>query len=241
MPEEQNRHSLGPTRITASVARGGRRISEVAVQGLLAGSIGVIEEFFGAELVADSSDRARRASVITPARIAGLPWEQRDALFSALIAHGEQPVENYRRALQSEPSGARPMMLLDYPTLGGGYRTLEHGLRVVAYLGRVLVDDPLEPGTLLGVDAADRHLHEVLAWLAEVRPLIAGGNIMFFPPELAQRLREADPAIAKESEQRTAEKRREVEEIALSELALTSGAEVIWPDTTPQWTRCSTG
>jgi hypothetical protein len=145
------------------------------VQGLFAGSIGVIEECFSAELVADSSDRARRASVITPARIAGLPLEQRQALFSALIAHreqlvahGEQSVEDYRRALQSEPGGTRPTMLLDRPTLGG-YRTLEHGLRVVAYFGRVLVDDPLQPGTLLG-DAADKHLHEVLAWLAEVRP-----------------------------------------------------------------------
>jgi hypothetical protein len=77
--------------------------------------------------------------------------------------------------------------------------------------------------------------------LAEVRPLIAGGYITFFPPELAEGLREADAAIAKESAQRTAEKRREVEEIALSELALTSGAEVVWPDTTPQVDRCSTG
>jgi len=87
-----------------------------AVDGLLTGSIGVIEEFFGAELVSDSSRRAGRAAVITPARIAGLPPERRETLYSALIAHAEQPAENYRRALQSEPDRPRPTMLLDWPT-----------------------------------------------------------------------------------------------------------------------------
>jgi hypothetical protein len=200
------------------------------VQGLLAGSIGVIEEFFGAELVADDSHHARRDSVITPTRIAGLPWERRAALGSALMAPGERPVEDYRRALQSEPNGTRPTMLIAYPTLGGRYpfllrdqalegeyRTLEDGLRVVAYFGRVLVDDPLSSATIFGRDseaAADEDLYEVLTRLAQVRPLIAGGYIAFFPPELAERLRDADPAIAKENAKRRAQEdnsRRELE------------------------------
>lgn len=159
------------------------------MQGLLAGSIGVIEEFFGAELIADDSRRAHRASVITPARIAGLPWERHGALKSALMAHGERPVEDYRRALQSEPNGTRPTMLIGNEVTGvyDQYRTLEDGLRVVAYFGRVLVDDPLSSATSFEMYSYD--LHEVLARLAEVRPLIAGGYITLFPRELAERLR----------------------------------------------------
>jgi len=190
----------------------------------LAGSIGVIEEFFDAELATDSSHRAGRAAVITPARIAGLPWEQREALFSALIAHGKQPAEDYRRALQSGQDGPRPTMLLAWPTLGG-YRTLEDGLRVVAYLGRVLVDDPLRPGTLLGGygrSAPDERLPKLLDWLAEVRPLVAGGHIMFFPEGLAEWLRDTDPAIAEENAQRVDEHTRELEESV--------GGAIIWHD-----------
>jgi hypothetical protein len=211
-----------------------------AVHDFFAGSIGVIEEFFGAELIPDSSRRAGRADVITPARIVGFPPERRYALYSALQAHAEQPVEDYQRALHSDPDAPRPTMLLDYPTLGG-YRTLEQGLRVVAYFGRVLVDDPLEPGSVLGGYGGtpfprDEYLPEVLAWLAEVRPLIASGHITFFPPELVERLRNADPAIAGESAHRVQEKRRELGEIMAGEF----GGEVTWM-TLPGRTRCSTG
>src|SRR5258707_5121147 len=100
-------------------------------------------------------------------------------------------------------------MFLDYPT-AGGYRTLEQGLRVAAYFGRVLVDDPLDRINLLGgyggapfpSGFSEESLPAVLAWLAEVRPLVAGGHITFFPPELVGRLRNAHPAVAGESARR---------------------------------------
>jgi hypothetical protein len=196
------------------------------VQGPFAGSIGVIEECFSAELVADSSDRARRASVITPARIAGLPLEQRQELFSALIArreqlvaHGEQSVEDYRRALQSEPGGTRPRCFST--------------ARLLADTGRwsmVFAWSPTSAGSWSTIHCSQALFWGMLRTNTSMRfwpgwPRFAphrGGYITFFPPELAEGLREADAAIAKESAQRTAEKRREVEEIALSELGRVS-------------------
>lgn len=169
------------------------------MQALWAGSIGIIEEFFGGELVADDSRHTRRASVITPARIVGLPRQRQAALDSALTAHTKRPMVDYRRALESEPNGIRPTMLIAKEATGG-YHTLKNGLRVVTYFGRVLVEDPLAKGTHFWIRL--RRLHQVLAWLAEVRPIVAGGYITFFPPGLADRLRYADPAIAKDNAQR---------------------------------------
>jgi hypothetical protein len=191
-----------------------------AVQGLLAGSIGVIEEFFGAELVADDSRDAHQASAITPAQIVRLPEDDGNALESALKAHRERPVEDYRLALQSEPNGTRPTMLIT----NNRDRALDYGLRVVAYFGRILVDDPLStlvrwPSMQSGrlaedpwlwerprePDLSEHPLYKPLAQLAEVRPLVAGGYIMLFQPKLAERFRDTDPAIAKENAQRMAQ------------------------------------
>ena len=48
------------------------------------GSLGVIEEFFGAELVEDNKQRSRMATIITPEQIMRLPETRREALAVAL-------------------------------------------------------------------------------------------------------------------------------------------------------------
>ena len=172
------------------------------MERLLAGSLGVIEEFFGAELAADHSPGASWATVITPAKIVGLPRDQRSALRDALHAHAQQAgqqADDYRQALQRYPDGTRATMLIARETRPYFYNTLVQGRRLVAYFGRVLVDDPLPP---VFIWAGHPFLHRILAYLAWVRPLIAGGHIGFFPPELAERLRDTDPVIIKESARR---------------------------------------
>jgi len=176
------------------------------LQRLLAGSLGVIEEFFGAELAADHSPGAGWATVITPAKIVGLPRDQCWALSDALRAHAKQvgqQVEGYRQALQRYPDGTHATMLIAREARPYFYSTLVQGRRLVAYFGRVLVDDPLPPGYMRAASGGSHpFLHRILAHLAWVRPLIAGGHMGFFPPELAERLSDTDPVIIKESARR---------------------------------------
>ena len=113
------------------------------MQGLLAGSIGVIEEFFGRELVADDSRHAHRASVITPAQIVEYPWEPLESALRDYLWQLEG--EDYRRALPRDPNGTLPTLLITDPKTDG-YHTLKVGRRMVAYYGRILVDYPLSGG-----------------------------------------------------------------------------------------------
>jgi hypothetical protein len=111
------------------------------------GSLGIIEEFFGAELVKDNEQRSRMATVITPERIMQLPKVRREALASALEDFDKGSAatfEDFRSSLGSSQQGARrPTMLIgrDWLPVNPWY-TVDQGLRVVAYFRRVFVDEP---------------------------------------------------------------------------------------------------
>jgi hypothetical protein len=181
---------------------------------ILQGSLGVIEEFFGTELVEDDKQPSRMAQGINPERIMRLPEAQRKALGSALSALAKESatkVEDLSSLLRSGEQGDRaPTMLIGHGWPGTNWRTVDQGLRVVAYFRRVLVDDPFDPlGLFFGHRPEETYCG--LERLAKLRPLIAGGYIGFFPPSLIEHFSNlGDPDIVKESTRRAVkhEKRR---------------------------------
>ena len=179
---------------------------------ILQGSLGIIERFFDSELAEENNRRPRGTAVITPERIIRLPKAQRQALASAFAEFNQgsaAKVDEFRRSLRSgEGAVRRPTMLI-----GRGFEPihpviLDQSLHIVAYFRRVIVDDPIvnPVGVLdLFLGMRQENTRRDLERLAQLRPLIVGGYIGLFPPDLAEQFEYADPYIAKEATRRTME------------------------------------
>jgi hypothetical protein len=177
------------------------------VADILWGSLGVVEEFFGASLGEDGG-RLEKVSVITPDRIIMLPIEQRRALGVALAEfqkEAPQRLADYRSSLQrsQEPVGRPTMLIRDGQRRG---LAVHQTLRVMTYCRRVFVDDPVEvndPWREMGI-YSDAHL--ALRKLARLRPLITGGYLAFFPESLIRDFQHDEPNIVEEIARRSYER-----------------------------------
>jgi len=197
---------------------------------ILWGTLGVIEEFFDAELVEDSGPYARKGRIITPRDILCLPQAERHLFVDTLQQFYEESADRveFCRSLQASEDYTSPTMLIGS---GDSLATIDKGLGVVAYFRKVLVDDP--------VDIADFRLppppvaHRALERLAQLRPLVAGGYITFFSDNLVEKVR--NEVSDKVSGIVTEEKKRTTEfgyHPVLDRLAASVGLGVSAMDTT---------
>jgi len=167
------------------------------------GSLGVIERFFDAQLVA-SMPRRSSASCITPNIISSLPESQLTALADRISEHLYS-----KGGSRSRSTGGWKFVLAD--KIFDPWRPFTAGMRALPYIGNVMVDDPVEswkfrlPRQELSIAQDRTDIMELLHRVAKVGPLIRAGYIGLFPPSLIEQHGHNLPEIEKETLHRAAE------------------------------------